>query len=101
MLRRKGLDRGNRMFEDGFNAMKITNAEDLRKIMEAMNREAAEGGGVSWVSPDFDMDEIEKIFESQEESGPTWMEFIDDLRNGRYGDLPEDYDGLSDPEESE
>jgi len=97
----KDSTEGNRMFEDGFNAMKITNAEDLRKIMEAMNREAAEGGGVSWVSPDFDMDEIEKMFESQEESGPTWMEFIDDLRNGRYGDLPEDYDGLSDPEESE
>lgn len=38
----KDSTEGNRMFEDGFNAMKITNAEDLRKIMEAMNREAAE-----------------------------------------------------------
>lgn len=91
---------GNRVFEEGFNAMKITNAEDLRKIMEAMNREATEGGGASWISPDFSMDEIETMFEGEEESGPTWMEFIDDLRNGRYGDLPEDYDGLADPEES-
>ena len=29
------------------------------------------------------------------------MEFIDNLRNGRYGELPEDYDGLAAPEEEE
>lgn len=89
---------GNCLFEEGFNALKITNADDFMKLMEAMDREAAEGGGASWVSPDLDMKEIEKIFERQEEAGPCWMEFIDDLRNGRYGDLPEDYDGLADPE---
>lgn len=91
---------GERLFEGGFNAVKITSAEDFRKIMEAMEREAAEGGGDTWVAPDFDMAELEKMFDKPEESGPSWMEFIDDLRNGRYGDLPEDYDGFADPEES-
>lgn len=90
---------GDRLFKEGFNAVKITNAEDFRKIMEAMNREAAEGGGMSWVSPDFNMEEIEKMFERPEDAGPSWMEFIDDLRNGRYGELPEDYDGLAYPED--
>lgn len=90
---------GDRLFEGGFNMTKITNAEDFRKIMEAMEREAAEGGGISWQSPDLDMEEIEKMFMEPEESGPSWLEFIDDLRNGRYGDLPEDYDGLAYPED--
>lgn len=44
------------------------------------------------------MEELEKMFDKPEESGSSWMEFIDDLRNGRYGDLPEDYDGLAEPE---
>lgn len=66
-----------------------------------MEQDVAEGEGASWVSPDFDMDEIEKMFERRENEGLAWMEFIDDLRNGRYGDLPEDYDGLAAPEEPE
>lgn len=89
----------NRFFEDGFHALKINSADDCRKAMEMMHSEAEENGGAMWVSPDFDMEEIEKMFEEQE-SGPSWMEFIDDLRNGRYGDLPEDYDGLADPDDT-
>ena len=46
-------------------------------------------------------EEIEKMFERTEEQSPSWMEFIDDLRNGRYGELPEDYDGLARPEGAE
>lgn len=92
---------GERLFEEGFNAVRINSAEEFRKIMEAMEREVDEGGGMSWVSPDFDMEEIEKMFEHQENEGPGWMEFIDDLRNGRFGDLPEDYDGLAYPEDDD
>lgn len=51
---------GERLFEEGFNAVRINSAEEFRKIMEAMEREVDEGGGMSWVSPDFDMEEIEK-----------------------------------------
>lgn len=92
-------EEGGRIFQEGFNVTRINSAEDFLKLMEAMETEVAEGGGMSWTSPDFDMAEIESMFENTEDSGPTWMEFIDDLRNGRYGDLPEDYDGLSEPEE--
>lgn len=91
---------GDRLFEEGFQVTKITNADDFRKMMEAMESDAA-AGGETWVSPDFDMEEIEKMFERTEEQGPSWMEFIDDLRNGRYGELPEDYDGLARPEGAE
>lgn len=38
-------------------------------------------------------------YKAEMDSLPSWMEFIDDLRNGRYGELPEDYDGLAEPEE--
>lgn len=92
---------GERLFEEGYNVTRINSAEDFRKMMEAMEREAAEGGGISWVSPDFDMAEVEKMFEQQRNEEASWMEFIDDLRNGRYGDLPEDYDGLADPDEED
>lgn len=44
---------GERLFEGGFNAVKISSAEDFRKIMESMERDTAEGGGDTWVSPDF------------------------------------------------
>ena len=94
-------EEGGRIFREGFNVTRINSAEDFLKLMEAMETEVAEGGGMSWTSPDFDMAEIESMFENTKDSGPTWMEFIDDLRNGRYGDLPEDYDGLSDPEEDD
>ena len=91
----------SRIFQEGFNVQRINSAEDLRKLMESMEKEAEEGGGIAWRSPDFDMEEIEMMFEDTKESGPTWMEFIDDLRNGRYGELPEDYDGLRNPEEDD
>lgn len=60
--------------------------------------------GAEWVEQDFNIEVlIERMEQRQKEheDGPTWLEFIDDLRNGRYGELPEDYDGLSDEEEEE
>lgn len=67
--------------------------------MESLEQEAAEGEGISWVSPEFNMEELEELFERQEKSHKSWMDFIDDLRNGRFGDLPEDYDGLAAPDD--
>lgn len=86
---------GDRLFEEGFNVQRIDNAEDFQKLMEDMEREAEECGDTTWISPDLDMADLESMFDQVEDSGPTWMEFINDLRNGRYGELPEDYDGLS------
>lgn len=83
-----------RLFEEGFSAIRINSGEEFQKLIESMDREAAEGGGVSWTSPDIDMEEIKKIIEEQNNAGQSWMEFIDNLRNGRFGYLPEDYDGL-------
>lgn len=57
-----------------------------------------------WTNPDFDGEEMEKEMEEnarRKEEEPSWMEFIVDLRNHRYGELPEDYDGLADDEEEE
>ena len=31
----------------------------------------------------------------------SWLEFADDLRNGRFGELPEDYDGLADDDDED
>ena len=28
-----------------------------------------------------------------------WIQWIDDLRNNRFGDLPEDFDGLAEEED--
>ena len=61
-----------------------------------MASDAEENGGIVWTNPDFDIDQL---FEEQEiEEGPSWLEFVDDLRNGRFGELPEDYDGLAEPD---
>lgn len=82
-----------RMFGEGFAVHRIDNAEDYRKIMEAIEADAAAGGN-SWINPDFDMDSIEEMF-AKDDNEKDWMQWIDDLRNGRFGDLPEDYDGLA------
>lgn len=87
------------LFEQGFNVTRIDNAEDFKKIMESLEQEASEGGGISWTSPEFNMEELEELFDRQEKSHQRWMDFIDDLRNGRFGDLPEDYDGLVAPDD--
>lgn len=65
--------------------------------MEAIEADAAAGGGNSWINPDFDMDSIDEMF-AEGDKGQDWMQWIDDLRNGRFGDLPEDYDGLAEPD---
>lgn len=88
---------GNRIFGEGFAVERINNAEDFRKLMEAIEADASAGGGSSWINPDFDMDKIEEIF-ADDDKGQLWMQWIDDLQNGRLGDLPEDYDGLAEIE---
>lgn len=82
-----------RTFGEGFAVERINNAEDFRKIMEAIEADVAAGGANSWINPEFDMDNIEEMFSDMPEEG-DWMQWIDDLRNGRLGDLPEDFDGL-------
>lgn len=86
------------LFEKDFHVQRIDSAEDFRRLMEAMQAEAEAGGGETWVSPDFDMAKIEEMF-AERPKEDDWMEFIDNLRNGRFGELPEDYDGLEPPEE--
>lgn len=87
--------RDRRMFGEGFAVERINNAEDFRKLMEAIKADAAAGGGSSWINPDFDMDSIEEMFAADDDKKKQWMEWIDDLRNGRRGELPEDFDGLA------
>ena len=89
-----GADSRQRNFGEGFAVHRIDNAEDYRKIMEAIEADAAAGGGYSWINPDFDMDSIEEMFAGSSKN-EDWMQWIDDLRNGRFGDLPEDFDGLA------
>lgn len=89
-----GADRSQRHFGEGFAVQRIDNAEDYRKIMEAIEADAAAGGCYSWINPEFDMDTIEEMFAGQGKD-QDWMQWIDDLRNRRFGDLPEDFDGLA------
>ena len=89
-----GADSSQRNFGEGFAVQRIDNAEDYRKIMEAIEADAAAGGGYSWINPDFDMDSIEDMF-ADGGKDKDWMQWIDDLRNGRFGELPEDFDGLA------
>lgn len=89
-----GVDSSQRNFGEGFAVHRIHSAEDYRKLMEAIQADAATGGGKSWINPDFDMDNIEEMFADDDKS-QDWMQWIDDLRNGRLGDLPEDFDGLA------
>lgn len=91
-------DSSQRIFGEGFAVQRIDNAEDYRKLMEAIEADAAAGGGYSWINPDFDMDSIEEMFAGSSKND-DWMQWIDDLRNGRFGDLPEDFDGLEEEEE--
>ncbi|MDE7346779.1 MAG: hypothetical protein K2N48_08590 [Muribaculaceae bacterium] len=93
-----GADSSQRNFGEGFAVERIENAEDLRKIMEAIEADSAAGGGYSWINPDFDMDNIEEMF-AEGDKEQDWMQWIDDLRNGRFGELPEDYDGLAEDED--
>lgn len=88
-----------RVFGEGFAVQRIDNAEDFRKLMEAIEADVAAGGGTSWINPDFDMDNIEEMFADDADKGQDWMNWIDDLRNGRFGELPEDFDGLCEEEE--
>lgn len=84
------------LFADGYLAQRIDNPEQLKKLFETMASDAEENRGIVWTNPDFDIDQL---FEEQEiEEGPSWLEFVDDLRNGRFGELPEDYDGLAEPD---
>ncbi len=84
-----------RVFGEGFAVERINSAEDFRKLMEAIEADAAAGGGSSWINPDFDMDSIEEMFAADDDKKQQWMQWIDDLRNGRRGELPEDFDGLA------
>ncbi|MDE5794115.1 MAG: hypothetical protein K2I08_05300 [Muribaculaceae bacterium] len=86
-----------RVFGDGFAVQRIDNAEDFRKLMEAIEADVAAGGGSSWINPDFDMESIEEMF-AENNKEQDWMQWIDDLRNGRFGELPEDFDGLAEEE---
>ena len=83
-----------RVFGEGFAVERISSAEDFRKIMKAIEADVAAGGNSSWINPDFDMDSIEEMFRESSKDN-SWMQWIDDLRNGRFGDLPEDFDGLA------
>lgn len=92
---------GNRrIFGEGFAVERIDNAEDLRKLMEAIKSDAAAGGGKSWINPDFDMDSIEEMFAGTSKDD-KWMQWIEDLQHGRLGNLPEDFDGLAEEEKNE
>ena len=93
-----GADTEQRNFGEGFAVERIDNAEDYRKIMEAIEADAATGSGFSWINPDFDMDKIEEMFDGQGKH-QEWMQWIDDLRNHRFGDLPEDFDGLAEEQD--
>lgn len=88
-----------RVFGEGFAVHRIESAEDFRKLMEAIKADASAGGGSSWINPDFDMDNIEEMFAADADKGRDWMQWIDDLRNGRLGELPEDFDGLREEDE--
>lgn len=99
---------GESIFEDGFNITRIDNVEDFGKLMGAMGNGTVENDCIDMCAPHHDMektddefDDREEEFDDQEDEDPDWMEFIDNLRNGRYGELPEDYDGLAEPEEKE
>ncbi len=87
-----------RVFGEGFAVQRIESAEDFRKLMQAIEADVAAGGETSWINPDFDMNSIEEMFAADADKGKDWMQWIDDLRNGRFGDLPEDFDGLSEEE---
>lgn len=91
-----GADSSQRNFGEGFAVQRIDNAEDYRKIMEAIQTHAENGGAYSWINPDFNMDDIEEMF-AADGKDQNWMQWIDDLRNHRFGDLPEDFDGLAEP----
>ncbi|MDE6631407.1 MAG: hypothetical protein K2K23_00245 [Muribaculaceae bacterium] len=93
-----GADSSLRNFGEGFAVHRIDSAEDYRKIMEAIEADAAAGGGYSWINPDFDMDSIEDLFDDKGKE-QDWMQWIEDLRNDRFGELPEDFDGLAEEEE--
>lgn len=93
--------KGNHLFVEGFDLSGIDSDDGIQDLMNTMNPETGEEEEYSWETPDFDMDDLESMYAQQEDEGPTWMEFIDDLRNGRYGELPEDYDGLALPDEND
>ncbi|MDE6511459.1 MAG: hypothetical protein K2L00_05150 [Muribaculaceae bacterium] len=94
-----GADSTQRNFGEGFAVERIESAEDFRKIMEAIQADAEAGGGYSWINPDLDMENIEEMF-AADGKDQEWMQWIDDLRNHRFGDLPEDFDGLAEPDEA-
>ncbi|MCM1066795.1 MAG: hypothetical protein NC418_04370 [Muribaculaceae bacterium] len=83
------------MFEEVYSMQRIDNLEQLRKLMEAMARDADENGGETWINPDFDIDQLFAEQEPKKVEEQSWLEFVDNLRNGRLGELPEDYDGLA------
>lgn len=89
-------DRSGRMFEEGYSVKRISSPEELQRLLESMENEVDEGEGISWTNPDFKED-LEKFMASDPKA--EWLQWLDDLRNGRFGDLPEDFDGLSKPEE--
>lgn len=95
----KSEDRGGqRVFGEGFAVQHINSAEDFRKLMVAIEADAAAGGGSSWINPDFDMENIDKMFAADDDKGQDWMQWIEDLRNGRLGELSENFDGLAEEE---
>ena len=91
------IPKSRRVFGEGFAVQRIESAEDYRKLMEAIEADAATGGGCSWINPDFDMDSIEDMFSGSSKNN-DWMQWIEDIRNGRFGELPEDFDGLEEEE---
>lgn len=93
-----GSTGSQRVFGEGFAVERINSAEDLRILMQAIEADAASGGGTSWINPDFDMDSIEEMFAGASKDN-SWMQWIDDLRNGRFGELPEDFDGLAEEDD--
>lgn len=87
------------LFEPGFHVQRIENPEELRKLLESMREDMSPLAEESPEALDFDIDEFFKGHEVQEEQ--SWLEFADDLRNGRFGELPEDYDGLADDDDED
>ena len=88
-----GADSCRRNFGEGFGVQRIDNPEEYRKIMKVIQEHAESGAGHAWINPDFDMDSIEDMFADNKNA--EWLQWIDDLRNHRFGTLPTDFDGLA------
>lgn len=96
----RNLTEIDNLFSGGGDSMHITKIDDRESLMamiKAMNQEGEEGGGIVWTNPDFEK-EMEEYFEEMEER-PSFAEFVEAVKNGEFGDLPEDYDGLALPGE--